>query len=398
MIPVQEALKIVLQHAWQGPEIELPVAQTVGSILAEDIVADRDFPPFDRVTMDGIALNRKAFVTQGPQVMIPVEATQFAGEIPRSLSNPTHCIEVMTGAVLPEGTDTVIRYEDVEIKDLNGQKTAIVQTTLPDAGHNVHHQGTDRQAGAVLVAAGRVISPAEVGVAASVGSPTLKVRQAPRVAIVSTGDELVDVHENPQAHQIRRSNSYMLQSALWQIGLKAELYHLHDNQDSIRRKVAELLDTYDALILNGGVSEGKADFVPIVLAELGVNKCFHKVAQRPGKPFWFGQSPTGKTVFALPGNPVSTFVCYYYYVLPWLLGPTLMPSAVLRQPVRFEPPLTYFLPVRVIAEGNTLNATPLKGSGSGDFANLLDCDGFLILPPEGTNFEAGQAYPLLSFR
>jgi molybdopterin molybdotransferase len=212
----------------------------------------------------------------------------------------------------------------------------------------------------------------------------------------------VDIPDTPLPHQIRRSNSYMLQAALASHGITTEIFHLADDKDLIRQKVSELLDTFDALILNGGVSEGKADFVPTVLAELGVEKLFHKVAQRPGKPFWFGKSPEGKVVFALPGNPVSTFVCCYKFVLGWLKVAqmsSLSVRATLTEPVFFSPELTYFVPVSThYANDGRLLATPLQGSGSGDFANLLDCDGFLELPAERTDFKVGEVFELIGFR
>jgi molybdopterin molybdotransferase len=400
MISVQEALRAVLQYPWKAPVHEVAIQEATGRILAEDIAADRDFPPFDRVTMDGIAFNRAHFGAEGAGLTLAIEATHFAGNVPIALHDSVQCIEVMTGAVMPLGTDTVVRYEDIEISTIDGKRCAAIKVPLPTTGHNVHHQGTDRRAGEVLIKMGTLMSPAEVGVAASVGKATLRVKQMPRVAVVSTGDELVDVHQTPELHQIRRSNSYMLMSALQQRGVQVSLYHLLDDKDAIRQKVASLLHDYDALILNGGVSEGKADFVPLVLAELGVEKRFHKVAQRPGKPFWFGRSAQGKAVFALPGNPVSTFVCCYQYILPWLdasFAPIQV--AALGQDIWFAPPLSYFVPVQISFDSQgQRTALPLKGSGSGDFANLLTCDGFVVLPPEGHHFEKGSVFPFIPFR
>lgn len=408
MISVAEALKIVLENSWQAPIIEVVVQAANGKVLAENIYAERDFPPFDRVTMDGIAYQTLTTEEDKDQTsawsMGLVEAIQFAGELPKTLINPTACIEVMTGAVLPIGTDTVIRYEDVEFREINGQKFALVKVLAKAQGQNVHYQGMDRKAGDLLISSGTLMSPAEVAVAASVGKPTVKVYQMPRIAVISTGDELVDVHEKPLPHQIRRSNSYMLQTALEVHGARVELFHLIDDKELIHQKITELLQLFDVLILNGGVSEGKADFVPVVLAELGVQKLFHKVAQRPGKPFWFGKSLEGKVVFALPGNPVSTFVCCYKFVLPFMgvwgrARGMEQKVAVLDTNLIFEPSLTYFVPVKThFAIDGRLMASPLKGSGSGDFANLLDCDGFLELPAGPTGFKRGEAFPLIAFR
>ncbi|MFN8357460.1 MAG: molybdopterin molybdotransferase MoeA [Spirosomataceae bacterium] len=405
MISVAEALALILEHPWEGGYREVTLKDANGAWLAEHIVADRAFPPFDRVTLDGIAINMttlKALSTWQDGLIIPVEGIHFAGQTPKSLSHPTHAMEVMTGAVMPYGADTVIRYEDLQFQEIEGKKYVKIKTLPERVGLNVHHKGTDRREGDLLISEGTKLSPAEIAVAASVGKSTLKVRQMPRMAIISTGDELVDISTKPLLHQIRRSNSYMLQAALTQQGATVELFHLLDDKALIREKVAELLDTFDALILSGGVSEGKADFVPTVLAELGVEKLFHKVAQRPGKPFWFGRSPEGKAVFALPGNPVSTFVCCYKYVFGWLQvvqHPNLPTKAVLAQPLLFQPNLAYFVPVNThFSEDGQLLATPLRGSGSGDFANLLECDGFLELPPEPTEFATGEVYEFIGFR
>lgn len=405
MISVAEALRIIVANGWQGSTKEIPLDEANGCVLAENVVADRDFPPFDRVTMDGIALNMntlRATMRWRRGIPFPVEGTHFAGQPSKGLSHPLHTMEVMTGAVMPNGADTVVRYEDVEFQEIEGRKYVQLNVLPKQIGQNVHHQGTDRRVGALLIAAGTKLSPAEIAVAASVGKPTLKVLQMPCIAIISTGDELVDIPETPLPHQIRRSNSYMLQAALASHSITTEIFHLADDKDLIRQKVSELLNTFDALILNGGVSEGKADFVPTVLAELGVEKLFHKVAQRPGKPFWFGKSPEGKVVFALPGNPVSTFVCCYKFVLGWLKvtqTSSLSVRATLTEPVFFSPELTYFVPVSThYSNDGRLLATPLQGSGSGDFANLLDCDGFLELPAERSDFKVGEVFELIGFR
>jgi molybdopterin molybdotransferase len=269
---------------------------------------------------------------------------------------------------------------------------------------NVHQQGSDRQASDLLIPPDTLLSPAEIAVIATVGKTKVQIAQTPRVAIISTGDELVCISEMPLPHQIRQSNSFMLQAALQKQGVSAERFHLHDDKNALLTEVKDLLSRFDVLIFSGGVSKGKADFVPEVLTELGVQKLFHEVAQRPGKPFWFGRLVNGPVVFALPGNPVSTFVCFYKYVQPWVrasLGTAaaIMPRAVLQQEVFFKPDLTYFLPVKVgVGTSGMLTAKPITTGGSGDFAGLLYADGFLELPRHQNVFSAGEVYPLFSFR
>jgi molybdopterin molybdotransferase len=198
----------------------------------------------------------------------------------------------------------------------------------------------------------------------------------------------------------------MLEAAARSGGAVTEAFHFNDDQDVLRHGLPKLLSSFDAVVLSGGVSKGKADFLPGVLRELGVEQIFHEVEQRPGKPFWFGQKPGGAVVFALPGNPVSTFVNYYRYVQPWLracqspkMPPTPALVAVLASDVSFRPRLTHFLPVRLeMAPDGRLLAHPQRAGGSGDLASLLHCDGFLELPPDQSEFPAGEAWPLLRFR
>jgi molybdopterin molybdotransferase len=403
MITAAQALETVLNQALSLPKISVPLTEAVGQVLREDLLADRDFPPFDRVTMDGIAIMHRAW-EQGQQTFM-VEEIQLAGQPRKQLLEPTACLEVMTGAVLPQGADTVIRYEDVELFEEGSNRFARVKERPKQAGQNVHRRGSDQREGDLLVRAGTRLGPAEIAVAATVGRDPLQVSRPPVLAVVSTGDELVEITQKPLPHQIRMSNVYMLQAALRQAGARAERFHLPDHKEGIARELERLLGQFDAVLLSGGVSMGKADYVPEVLAELGVQKLFHQVAQRPGKPFWFGRSPEGKVVFALPGNPVSTFVCYYKYVRPWLQASftqqaELAPAkAALAAAVTFGPDLTYFLSVRTeMANDGRLLAHPVRSGGSGDFASLLHCDGFLELPQHQRDFKAGEVFPLLRFR
>lgn len=402
MIPVAQALAHILATARLRPATAVPLAEATGQILREPLTADRDFPPGNRVTMDGIII-RYADWKKGIR-SFPVQEMQVAGTEPVTLLQPGTCIEIMTGAMHSSSADTVIRYEDLHIDVQNGQRIAQVMTETVRPRQNVHFQGTDATQGDLLMEPGRRIGPPEIGIAASIGKTHLLVSAPPRIAIISTGDELVDVSAAPLPYQIRRSNSYSLQAALREMHVPhTDCYHLADQKPLLMRELKQLLQDYDTLILSGGVSMGKADFVPSVLEELGVQCIFHKVAQRPGKPLWFGTMGE-KTVFGLPGNPVSTFVSFYAYLRPWLLrclGQTAAPSpvAVLTTDVQFLPPLTYYMQVKVSmdAQGRLL-ATPQQGHGSGDHGNLMHCDGFLQLPPDQTQFAAGEVFPLLPYR
>ena len=395
MLSVSEAFAITQQHKLALPTERVSLDDALGRVLREPVYADRDFPPFDRVAMDGIGI-RFADFASGVQ-SFRVAGMQRAGQVQQTLTESGACLEVMTGAMLPVGADTVIRYEDSTTQD------GVTRITTDDIrpGQHVHHRATDRRAGDELLPVGTRLGPSELAVAASVGHVSLMVTVLPRVALVSTGDELVDVADTPLLHQIRRSNTYMFRAALASLGIAATLHHIIDDEAILAERLTVLLADNDVLILSGGVSAGKADFVPDVLARLGVQKQFHKVEQRPGKPMWFGTTSDkglAGTVFALPGNPVSTVLCAHRYVLPYLraslgLPPDRPTHAQLAAPVTFRPAVTYFLPVRLTSEPDgRLLAHPLPGSGSADFANLLDSDGFMELHADRSDFGVGEAF------
>lgn len=398
MIDTYTAESIVLQNAQRWQAEQVPLSAALGRVLAEDLSADRDFPPFDRVTMDGIAIDSRAYLAG--QRAFRVAGIAPAGSEQVALHNPHDCLEVMTGAVLPLHADTVLRYEDLHIQD----GRAMVMLAAISPGQNIHRQGSDQVRGATVLRAGQRIAAPEIGLAATLGKHQLLVRRLPRAVVIATGDELVPVEATPLAHQIRSSNVYQIQAALMQQGLPADTLHLADNKEDIREKLAPVLAQYDVVVLSGGVSAGKFDYLPEVLAELGVQQLFHKVAQRPGKPLWFGVSAAhGTCVFALPGNPISSFMCTQRYVLPWLhasLGlPPQLAHAVLAADVDFKPDLTFFLQVRVTynAQGQA-QAHPMPGNGSGDLASLTRADAFLELPRGRDYFAAGEVFRLIVFR
>jgi molybdopterin molybdotransferase len=396
MISTKEALQIVQNNAFVPDISNVSLLESLGRILAEDIVADRDFPPFDRVAMDGIGINSSDTKTK-----ISIENIQFAGESQKSLSDSNACIEVMTGAILPLGCDAVVRYEDVDIQEVEGQKMSFITIPLEEIkqGQNIHRKGIDRKKGDILLTKGMKISPAEIAVMASVGKNNVLVQTPPRVAVISTGDELVDIDQTPEYYQIRMSNSYMLAGALQNVGIMANRFHLTDDKELLFSKLEQILSDHDVILLSGGVSAGKKDFLPEILTDLGVKKLFHKVAQKPGKPFWFGKTDDNKVVFALPGNPVSTFLCFCKYALPSIKGTTDKKEfVVLDKDIFFKPDLAYFVPAKTYFQEGKLMATPFEGSGSADFANLTDCDGFVELSADIQEFKKGKAFEFIRFR
>jgi len=348
--------------------------------------------------MDGIAISFNTFSTGTRD--FPIEKVQAAGDEPYWLLNEGYCVEVMTGAILPEQTDVVIRVEDITISE----GMAKVNIHQVERFQNIHLCGSDKPAGTVLLKKGVLLGPVELSVAASVGKSTLKVLQYPKTVIVSTGDELVPVSEIPASHQIRISNSYAIFSFLKKWGIPAEMIHLPDNEEHVQHKIKELLDQFELIILSGGVSAGKFDYIPKALKEAGIQSFFHKVSQRPGKPFFFGSNEKTR-VFALPGNPVSTLLCVVRYLIPWLkeslgLEHAIQPKVKLLKSIVFNAPLTFFVPVKLTAnpEIPILEAYPLPGNGSGDFANLLDADGFIELPENENEFQAGHFFTFWPFK
>ena len=395
MISVSEASSIILSHSIETGLQEISIQEACGRILREEVQADRDFPPFDRVAMDGIAIDSEVWKKGIRQ--FPIESIQAAGKQQMRLNKSDSCIEVMTGAMLPFGTDTVIRYEDLEIK----AKVANVLINEIIKGDNIHRQSQDAKRNEVLLTPGIKISPAEVALMASVGMKKVSVSSFPKTAIISTGDELVPVDLIPLPYQIRRSNSYALQAALLELGCTADQFHIPDQPEMLETEVQKILAHYELIIFSGGVSKGKFDLVPQTLERNGIQKRFHQVSQKPGKPMWFGTSPK-HVVFALPGNPVSTYMCFYRYIKPWLIkslgGHIERKSAVLANDFSFKPTLTYFLQVNVQNDKGQLLASPKAGGGSGDFANLKDVHGFIELPAESTEFKAGQVFDYYPFR
>jgi len=393
---VKDALSIILNSSENFGTEEVDFIDAVGRVLKEDIVADRDFPPFNRVSMDGIAISSEAF--NSGQREFKIEGVQAAGSPQLTLKHKSNCIESMTGAVLPKGCDVVIQYELLDIE--NG--VAKVNLEAVKNFQNIHKRGLDRVLGDVLIKKNTLISSAEIGVLATVGKSTVKVAKQPTVMIVSTGNELVEVDQTPAEHQIRRSNVYALISLLERLHIKADSAHILDDKEILKTKIDCFLNDYDVLIFSGAVSKGKFDFIPEVLDSLGVEKLFHKVKQRPGKPFWFGKKEN-KTVFAFPGNPVSTFVSCLKYFYPWLeksmgLNFENKQSAILSDNYFFKPGLTYFLQVKLNQENGKIYATPTTGKGSGDLANLVDSDAFLELPDDKSDFIKGDVFPVISYR
>ena len=390
MINTEKAHQLVQEHLLQLGTEKVPFDRALGRVSAEPILADRDLPPFDRVTMDGIALNTAHFDFSSKSGEI--EALRGAGEAQYTLKDPKKVVEIMTGSPLPQNTDAVVMYEQIE------KEGGVVRLTEDvKQFQNIHPQGKDAQKGQVLLDKGRVIGAAELGLLAAVGQTELAVLRWPRIALVATGNELVSPYEQPDPQQIRVSNVYSLQAALQNMGIPSTVHHLQDDTEQLKQSFKDLLSTHDLLLCSGGVSKGRFDFLPAILPELGIENVFHRVAQKPGKPLWFGANTTeNKVVFALPGNPASTYANFILYVVPWLrasLGLGLDKEEIsLGEEMTNTTDLTRYFRVYLKNTKGIKQAFLRQDNGSGDLVSLAQADGLITLAP-GQKAVAGERLP-----
>jgi molybdopterin molybdotransferase len=390
LLPAQ-ADRLISENLRCLPIESLPLVQCAGAVLRENIYGERDQPPFDRVAMDGIALD-SATVREG-QRSFAIEAVQAAGDAPLVLGRRTGCIEIMTGAMLPTGCDAVIPVEDISV---SAGIARVRDGANIQAWDNVHRRGTDSRQGALLLGSGTRLSPPDVAICAGAGMARVRVSAQPMLAVLSTGNELIEPGESVLPHQVRRSNVYGIIAALRRHGFQRVADdHVRDEPGEMRTRLKLHLSTHDVVILSGGVSMGRFDLVPTVLAELGVRRVFHKVAQRPGKPLWFGVAESGTAIFALPGNPVSTQVCISRFVIPALLAAMgevnpRMRKIPLAAPVTISHKLVQFMPVHTeVDEWGRDWATPRPTNTSGDFTALASTDGFVELPAGPNTYPKG---------
>ncbi len=396
LITSEEAYTHVLNTCYSFKVESVSIKNAVGRVLAEDIYADRDFPPYNRSTKDGIAVIYDA-VEQGRREF-DVMGIVSAGQKTYPFLKEAECVEIMTGAMVPYEADAVIMYEDIQIeKGVASTSKEVLR------GQNIHKRGSDLKKGDLILKKNTKISAAEIGVLATVGKSKILVKELPSVAIISTGNELVPIDEQPKIHQIRKSNSYTLYAALKEFGIEPLLLHLPDDEDIIRQRLHIAIQEMDILLLSGGVSKGKFDFIPKVLEQLGVKKFFHGVRQRPGKPFWFGRSKNNHAiVFSFPGNPVSTFANFHIYFVPWLntsLGLEINElRAELLQSISNKSTFTRFYNVKLIVDRGRIKAELIDSNTSGDLQSLTKSDGFIKLIPREEPYTPEELVPLVLYR
>jgi len=384
MLTVAEAFEKVMTLAPEPRTEVIDLTKSRGRILAEPVLADRDYPPIDRATMDGIAINASSW--NGGIRSWTIENTVAAGVPSIEIRDSMHgCAQIMTGAELPENADGIIPFEDISI---DSQTVSANPSATFRPGIHVHAKGMDRQAGDLLISGGVRLDAPRIAILASVGHARVRVAIPPRVGILSTGNEIVPIDADMiMPTQVRASNLTALKAALGELGIsKVTCAHVEDDLASTTSEIQSMRSNCDILILSGGVSMGKYDFVPEALRQSGVNEIFHKVAQKPGKPLWFGRTTTG-FVFGLPGNPVSTLTVFRRYVVPFILasmgrsaGDTLFAQSTVS--ISPHPTLTTFPPVSLVDnKKGIIRIEPVTYHGSGDFAALAESDGFVEIPP-----------------
>ena len=396
MLSVSQAQALVLEHARPLPSEAVPLApDALGLVLAEDVASDLDMPPYDKALMDGYAV-RSADLGEGQGTLTVIEEIT-AGHTPTRAVGAGQASRIMTGAPMPGRADAVVM---VERTCALGDDRVRVEDR-PSPGQNVLARGREMRRGDTVLAAGAVLRPQELGLLAAVGRTEARVHPAPRVAVLSTGDEVVEVTQVPGPGQIRNSNSPMLLAQARRAGgLPRYLGIARDRLDSLCPLVAEGLRS-DILVLSGGVSAGKLDLVPGVLRELGVEAHFHKVEMKPGKPVFFG-TRDATLVFGLPGNPVSALVCFELFVRPAVrrlggradLGPWLV-QAVLTEDFAYRTDRPTYHPAWLDGGGQGWRVRPVPWFGSPDLRGLTRANAFVVFPAGDHRHRAGQVCSVL---
>lgn len=401
MLPYSDARQKVIDISGSVPRplqrTRVEIEQAFGRILAEPVLADRDYPPFDRSTRDGFAV--RAADAQNAGARLECVGELRAGGHFDAVVLPGQCVEIMTGASVPRGADAVVMIEHTR-----REGRTITLERAAQAGDHIVPRGSEARAGTMLVASRMRMGYAEIALAAQAGATQVDVFAAPRLAILSTGDEVVDARQNPGPLQVRNSNGISIEILARTAGAETvQLGNAPDEKEALRRDIERGLEA-DILVLSGGVSMGKYDLVEQVLADLGAEFHFTGVAIRPGRPAVFGTC-RNKLVFGLPGNPVSTMVTFELFVLPAidiLSGARARPLPVFRAtlatPVHEKGPIVHFLPARIEWEGREARVTQLPWQGSGDVVALALANGFLIVGPEKPNIPVGEWVDVLPRR
>jgi molybdopterin molybdotransferase len=393
MISVHTALHLVLGNLPLAGAEYVALPQALGRVLAEPVRASRDVPPFRNAAMDGYAVQAADVVHAGADAPVALRILEVvgAGSLPRQVVTAGCATKIMTGSPMPAGADAVVRIEDTDEQD--GCVRIMVHV---GPGTSVRHPGEDMRAGDTVLLPGHVLRPADIGLLASLGIAVVRVRRRPRVAILATGDELVDLGQPLGPGQIVNSNAYTLAAAVEESGGVPQMLGIvRDTPEATRSAFADAFAS-DMVLSTGGVSMGAFDLVRQTLTELGVTEHFWKIAQKPGKPLTFS-TRNRVPVFGLPGNPVSSLVCFYLYVRPALRAmsgftslhlPTV--TAVADERIQTARGLTEFIRCTLEGEPGSYHARATGSQSSGVLRSLSLGQGLIVAPPEVTTIDPGS--------
>lgn len=401
LLEVRDALQQVLQHTAPLAAIERDLPMALHDILAAPVISDIDSPPYDKSMMDGFAVRTHEVNVSG--TTLPVSQRIMAGMTPTGELLPGTTAQIMTGAPIPAGTDAVIMVERT-----TSEADHVTLNEVPRPGQNILRRATSIAVGQTVLEAGEPLTPARIGLCAEVGAARVRVHRCPSVAILSTGDELVDFTERPGPSQIRNSNSLLLAAAVQDARCEVRpLGIVRDEPVALRAAIERGLES-DVLILSGGVSAGVLDLVPAMLVELGVIPVFHKIRMKPGKPLWFGYlsraNEPPRLVFGLPGNPVSSAVCFELFVKPALrklrgeqVAPQhLFQTAILANDVKHRSDRPTYLPATWVPGQATATVQTLPWGGSADLNGFARYECLVMLPPGEQVYHAGEVVQTLS--
>ncbi|MEK7828934.1 MAG: gephyrin-like molybdotransferase Glp [Deltaproteobacteria bacterium] len=390
MISVEAALEIILSEIKPLGMERINVFSSLGRVLGEDIFASTDNPPWDNSAMDGYALRAidTKTASKNKPIILKVIEDLPAGYTAKKTIKKGEAIRIMTGAPMPKGADAVLMVEDTEKTEIKGQKSEVKIFREARLGDNIRKAGEDFRKGDLVLTKGVTIRPAEIGMLAAVGKPIVYVHQRPKVAVLSTGDELVEIDETPTDGKIRNSNSYAIAAQVRACGaIPVQLGIARDNKKNLREKLEAGL-TADCIVSSGGVSVGDFDFVKDVLKEMGSEMRFWKVAMKPGKPLAFGVIG-GKPAFGLPGNPISSMVAFEQFAMPAILKMMGKKDvfkrvfyASLTKPIKKKSGRLHFVRGVLEQKNGKFYATPLEGQGSGILSSMVKANCLIVLPED----------------
>ena len=398
MIEFEEALRIILKNTGTLLAEQVPVDESIGRILQEDIHSKIEMPPFDKSAVDGYAVNASD-VRRVPARLRRLGLIQageaFGGRLARG-----ECVKIMTGAPLPKGADSVVMVEDSRQQ---GQYVELSKSAKK--GENVCFRGEDLKKGQMILKKGTKIFSSHIGILATVGMPLVKVTGSPRVAILNTGGEIIPLGKRLGRNKIYNSNGPMLSALLKADGIEPRFLGIaKDNVRDLKKEIGTGLSA-DILLISGGVSMGDYDLIPSVLGSMGVKKIFHKVKIKPGKPLFFGRSQKGALVFGIPGNPVSNFLSYLIFVRTAInkmmgcqSGKPGFEEGIAQTGFHSKAGRKHFVLVKVSRRGNRYYLTPVASHGSADVLALSKADGFMVAEPRTGIIKKGSKVKFITWK